>query len=259
MPYPPDIHMRSRPQRGFTRWDLLAVLAGISILLGWLGCTTFGERARTVQCGWNLSRMGRLTQSFANEHGGHLPPAVIEEPQLAWDMQIAVYLTDKDLKHGLDPLFLCPSDTLDRSRPRSYAMPVHDMKSENWPPGQANQTGVGLDWTSSNVRRLLGAPAVNSVKTNTDLLALVPLSGIPTPADTLLLTEQIRPNNLLKRNNGATIAASREQLDAFPGDKARFHLGRLNYLMIDGHVERLTPFESDALESSVWTIKRPGG
>jgi prepilin-type processing-associated H-X9-DG protein len=96
---------------------------------------------------------------------------------------------------------------------------------------------------------------------------VIRLALIPEPADTLLLTEHVSPANWLWNSSHATVASTGEQLQSKTIQPARFHGGRFNYLMIDGHVETLRPIETvghvgqvganPATHYGIWTI-RPG-
>lgn len=249
-------------EQAFTRLDLMVCVFAAFMLAGWFGSGHLGERGRIARCANNLAFLGQLTQEYANDHVGSLPPASIESKQLAWDMQIAPYLAPGQVKNGIDPFFLCPSDHLSRPRPRSYAMSAHDMARENWPPGSDNDTGVGLVWNNDGIKRLLGEGAVTNATANIDSLAMVKLSSIPAPADALLYTDFIHRDNNLKGVKRAVVPSPGEQLESFKGDGTQFHRGRFNYLMVDGHVELLSPLQTgssggyDAGEHhGIWTIK----
>ena len=43
-----------------------------------------------------------------------------------------------------------------------------------------------------------------------------------------------------------------------PAEQQRFHLGRLNYLMVDGHVELLSPLQTGSFDGTagIWTVKK---
>ena len=252
-------HSRMTSAAGFSRLDLLVSVAGVLLLAGWLGLNLTGERARTAKCLHNLKFLGQLTQDYANDNGGSLPPASIQQPMIAWDMQIAAYIHPNQVKSGIDPFFVCPSDHLARPRPRSYAMTAHDMTSANWPPGPGNVTGVGLSWDNDNIKQWLGNKALESVaKGNSDSLALVRLSWLPVPADTVVLTEWIDPDNNLKGIRQATVSSPEEQSAALANAAASFHHGKFNYLMADGHVESLSLLQTGTLDGSggIWTISK---
>lgn len=248
-------------EQAFTRLDMMVVIGVVVVLSSWsvfiLG--RFGERGRIAQCAANLAVLGQAMQSFANEHEDALPPASIDQLGISWDAQIAPYLPESRLKNGIDPLFRCPSDRLTHSRSaRSYAMSAHDMQPGNWPPGPDNATGVGLVWNKENTRRLLGDQAAAISATNTDIFDMVKRSLIPSPAETMVLTERINSDNNLKSTKMAAVSNPVQQFQQLINGKTRIHYGRFNYLMLDGHVELLSPLKTGASEGAydIWNISK---
>ena len=264
---------RKRMEHAFTRLDLICVLVVSTVLLGLAGLNLTGERGRIMQCTHNLKKLGQAMQDYASEHDGELPPANSRLSSVTWDLLLNPYLrpdlvvsnsayAKRQLKTAVAPRFLCPSDTLVRPHPRTYAMSGHDMQPENWPPNSDNATGVGLAWDKPRAEKLLGNGAWEQAKTNHNLLTPVKLSWLPDPANTLLLTESVRPDNQLGSQWAATVTSARQQAELFKGDQSRFHHGCFNYLMVDGHVELMSPFRTgnagayDADRSAdIWTIK----
>lgn len=255
-----------KARSAFSRVDLLATLAVLILLGGWLGFNYCGERGRIVRCSWNLQGLGKAMQFFANDHDSALPPAGVSALQTTWDMQIATYLTSerpgtnppsaqKELPSAAAPKFFCPSDPVRRGdSPRSYALSSHDMTPGNWPPGPENTTGVGLWWGWGDQEKLQGRETQNL-----DDLLLVKLAWLPDPADTLLLTEFPSKENRMRRVECVRVDSVREQGRPLSGDQLqRFHHGRFNYLMADGHVELLTPLQTGGLDghAGIWTIKK---
>ena len=235
------------------------VVIGLSVLLLLLfGLGRIGERGRVIKCQANLMALGNAVQSFALEHSDALPPAVIETKQMVWDSQIVPYLPFNLVKKGIDPVFKCPSDTLPHARARSYTMSGSNMRSENWPPGPDNATGVGLLWNQETISRLLGEGAVEAAGTNVDTLALVKRSCIPVPSATLVLTELINSENNLKGSRWASIESPGAQLEQLLHDNGRVHHGRYNYLMLDGHVEFMSPLQAgDSYGNmNMWSIRK---
>ena len=106
-------------------------------------------------------------------------------------------------------------------------MSAHNMSLENWPPGPDNETGVGLVWDRNSMSRLLGREAAASAETDKDSLALVKLSGIPSPADTVYLTEAINDNNNIKDTQSAAVSGSGRKRTAcgLPRSNNAFILG----------------------------------
>jgi prepilin-type processing-associated H-X9-DG protein len=79
---------------------------------------------------------------------------------------------------------------------------------------------------------------------------------ISAPSQTLLLTENARPANILFSPSGATIAGPSQHVQARLIDIDHYHGGRINYLMIDGHVELLYPWESAGQNDPNSTVTR---
>lgn len=228
----------------FTRLDLVATMAVMLLLLTIFGTAFFGERGRTLRCQANLKVLGNAMQDFAAEHSDALPPAIIDTKGIVWDSQIAPYLPFKLVKGGIEPVFKCPSDVLPHARTRSYAMSGHDMRNENWPPGPDNATGVGLVWNQESISRLLGEAAAKAAMTNTDMLAMMKFSFIHSPSDTMVLTELINSGNNLKEGRWAAIENPGQQVEQLFQSGTRVHHGRCNYLMLDGHVELMSPLQA---------------
>lgn len=220
----------------------------------------------------------RLPYAFIRYDDGH---------SISWDSLIFQYVRPD----GYDPrrdrapkgILHCPSDPLsaaDGLRRRTYSMPWHKMDldfEENWPPDSNNLTGVGL-WWQSRVRGQimaeitnLTAAASNASATNggpaSTGIPCFRLSMIPAPADTLLLTEQVRTNNIAFTFSGAVIRGPSEYVDKRLIDPAKIHGGSFNHLMVDGHVELLRPEQtlgkqsnlpnvdpSDSRTRNIWTV-----
>ncbi|MEI8288535.1 MAG: hypothetical protein WCH99_03625 [Verrucomicrobiota bacterium] len=262
-----------RRERAFTRLDLCVVVVVSAGLLGLAGLTFTGERGRIAQCKYNLKKIGQGMQQYAAEHEGALPPASSSITGVTWDQLLTSYLrpdlvvsnsayAKRQLKIAVAGRFLCPSDSLVRPHPRTYVMTGHDMQPENWPPGPENATGVGLVWDKMNANKLLENSEWNQATTNRNLLPQVKLSWLPAPANTLLVTELVRPDNVYESQRVTTVGSARQQVEQFRGDRAQFHHGRFNYLMADGHVELMSPFQTgnagayDAdRPADIWTIK----
>jgi prepilin-type processing-associated H-X9-DG protein len=191
---------------------------------------------------------------YTGENDDRLPFAYIrysEWESIAWDGLIYPFvlkgceISSSSLDKRND-LLRCPVDTMG-DRNRTYAMPQHDMSSTNWPPGPENRTGVGLWWScwaGGNASLTNVVPAVGRIPA-------VRLEMIHAPADTLLLTEHANSVNSMFAHDGATISGPNDHLDAKTRKMNRYHNGKFNYLMVDGHVELLLP----AQKQGIWTIQ----
>lgn len=261
----------SRREQAFTRVDLCIVIALVAGLLGLGVLEITGERSRTLRCANNLRNMGQAMQSYSNDRDDNLPPAAIERPGITWDTLISPYLKpDLDVAHSayarrlmkdaVAPYFHCPSDKLAREYPRSYAMSGHDMQPYHWPPDARTASGVGLRWGENEIRRLLGPEVANRAARDAKVLPGIKRSIIQAPADTLLLTELFRADNTLGNIYSTTVTSPEMQLEGEGTN--RMHQQRMNYLMVDGHVECLLPIPMGDggarnlnRNSGIWTIR----
>lgn len=234
-------------ESAFSRIDLIVVVILVVISGIWFGKAHSGTNARIARCARNLSALGNGMDRYANENGDVIPVAGIDfgKIQTSWAAELFPY-TD-----GNSRCFLCPSDpAVHHGSPRSYAMGANDMLPEHWPPGADSPTGVGLLWNKATVLSLLG-------KEKPEVLPAVKLTDLPAPADTLLLTEFIDPNNLMGGLSCARILEVSKQRQFFADGGASFHHGKFNYLLVDGHVELLSPLQTGSFDGSsgIWSIK----
>lgn len=253
--------------------DLLIMMAAVTVLAFWFCLSHLGERGRVARCAGNLEKLGEAIQSYAADHDEGIPAATIllGRERDTWRIDVAPYL-----KSGLqrpksiyqrrtffkeaEPFFACPSDPIQRANLCSYSMSAHDMTPDNWPPAPENKTGMGLWWDKATVAAVLGAGAVQTVVSNLEVLPRLKLSVVSDPANTMLLTEFINRNNNLDSTSFAWVSRVTQQQQAFRADPLRFHFGKFNYLMTDGHVELLTGLQTGGIgvqPSGIWTIN-PG-
>ena len=253
--------------RAFSRVDLLAVIFTTTLLVAWVVVTHVGAIGRQVRCASNLSALGKAMHEYANEHDDGLPAASINcgSKQSSWDLKLLPYLMPGLAKANSGDLFaqaprwiVCPSDISGNATqghtPRSYAMPVNDMAANNWPPSPESATGVGLDWNDGNAAAL-GGPDATPEK-----LPAVKLSIVTNPAHTGLLTEFIDPINHMGSYQAASVWNPIEQQGFFNANTNHdyCHRGEFNYLMVDGHVERLSALQTGSLASGagIWSIRK---
>ena len=243
-------------RRAFSRVDLIATI-GVVVCSGiWLGFSYLGERGRMVQCAGNLRALGQAMHSYAGEHQEGLPAAgiALDHVEISWDALVVQYLNLRSANTASRSI-TCPSDPLPRNvKSRSYAMAGNDMTPEHWPPGPESATGVGLWWDKRTVLALANKDALQKL----ELLPVLKLSGVPEPADTLLLTEFIDPNNTMGNPRQTTVFGTSQQQQFFDDGGARFHNSRFNYLMVDGHVELLSPLQTGSFDGTagIWTLKK---
>jgi prepilin-type processing-associated H-X9-DG protein len=186
---------------------------------------------------------------------------------MSWDAELApyikgnsanaesVYAQQQLLKHS-QPLFICPSDLIQRHLPRSYALSGRDMVY-GWPPSSDDRTGVFLWWDKNSIA-VLGQGAMPITNNDVGWLPKMKLSYLPDPANTLLITELITRGNTLGSAGHSRVFNAAQQREDFLGDKLRFHFGKFNYLMADGHVELLSALQTGGIgdpPAGIWTIK----
>jgi prepilin-type processing-associated H-X9-DG protein len=253
--------------RAFSRVDLLAVIFTATLLVAGVVVTHVGAIGRQVRCASNLSALGKAMHEYANEHDDGLPAASINwrGKQSSWDLKLLPYLMPGLAKANSGEMFaqaprwiVCPSDNSGNGTqghtPRSYAMPGNDMAANNWPPSSNSATGVGLDWNDGNVAALVGSDATP------EKLPAVKFSIVTDPAHTALLTELIDPNNRMGGVQAASVWNSAQQQSFFNANTNYdyCHRGEFNYLMVDGHVERLSALQTGSLGSGagIWSIRK---
>jgi prepilin-type processing-associated H-X9-DG protein len=245
------------------------------LLLGalvWGGILVAGEKRRIWVCAHHLKTLGRAFTEYAQDHKATLPPAAFDDGQTStsWDREIAVYLEPELAKQNspeqqtaleakVAPVFKCPSDPGPRgnSLPRSYSMPVYDINRAGWPPDENSLGGLGLYLDAKTLQKARETMVLGS----SNSIPSIKISMVPDPADTALLVERISSGNALWHPRYASVASTREQFTATTIQSNNFHGGKMNYLMLDGHVELLWPVQSGGHTGSgnagVWTI-RPG-
>ena len=253
----------------FTRTDVF-VTVGVVCLLGmlvWAGIAVAGEKRRIFFCASHLKTLGRAFAEYVQEHQDVLPPAVVMEGtnSTSWDREIAGYLDAKWDKRKspeqqkaavakIATTFKCPSDREPRgdANVRSYSMPMYDVNRAGWPPKPDSVGGLGL---------YLDAKNLASLRTTEPAGIAGGLPGIKTslagaPADTALLVERISILNALWATRFACTESSEEQFDAKTFSAREFHGGKMNYLMLDGHVEFMAPKQSRRFMGGVWTLRQ---
>jgi prepilin-type processing-associated H-X9-DG protein len=254
----------------FSLTELTTVAAAVAllILVGMASVGKFRYESRGSACIANLRQLGVAMSLYEKSSCGRLPFAFIEyspDKYVSWDRLIDSYTPSGP---GQGCLLRCPADTIPAQGTqgtgprRTYSMGRHNMDKWNWPPGANNNTGVGLWWSPKG---RLGVPA-SSLNLKTNPLPAISMDMISSPSTTMIITEQAQGYNIQFSYSGATIDNPSAQLDVKHIKMSRYHGGKFNYLMVDGHVEWLSPLESlgandPAFEDpgskyqNVWTIK----
>lgn len=244
----------------FSRADLVGVLVTVLILATL--AATYAVHARRVQtlvpCAANLKALGLAMALYTKDNNDSLPFAYIEYDEtnsISWDTLILPFINAQYqmVSSSSSPVatFLCPQDNITRfgHLGRSYSMSAHDMSATNWPPGPGNSTGVGLNWSSEAV----GSHAMlTNITLPTGHIPRIRLAMIHAPDGTLLLTEQANTFNILYTSSKAAInPGDKQYFDGMATKVDPYHYGKYNYLMVDGHVEALSPGE----KPGIWTIR----
>lgn len=279
-------------EQGFNVKELIVVVAVVAIL-AFLAGGVLKLRARfqldagTRQCQNNLSRIGKAFAMYEGDNDGKIPYAGLRAAigvHWSWDdlinKQLGGHLSAEELRKGefpLDiPVLRCPADTVPinetsakrGSHRRTYVMPLHDMKDENWPPSSWNYTGVGLWWDLgkgslmpiSSTRWVTNRPSDNPA--GNVVQAAFKKDMILNPKGTIALTERLYRNNIIGNASVCTVANVSQHVDSKAGiNPESFHRGQFNYLFADWHVENLPPEKtlgksnpSPAYQSGMWTV-----
>ncbi len=271
----------------FTRKELLVTLAVVAVLLGLGALLVVKMRGKSsiAVCRDNLRQLGAATAVYEQQSGGRLPYAYLhlsDQNQTTWDTLIMSMIRAAMRGGKMDEpapsakqagrILLCPADTVpavawalkwNHGR-RTYAMADDNMLPANWPPGPGNATGVGVHWSfGAKGDRPPAERIYNFAKTNEQ--AVFKLDMIPAPAHTMILTERVRPANVLGNIAGAVINNTADHMEKGAVPSEKYHQGRYNYLMVDGHVESLFPEETvgprgqtgeqSKTHQGIWTVK----
>lgn len=273
---------------GISRIDIIVALA-VLLALGGIAYVFIlkAKSSAKVLCASNLKELGVAMTLYEHDNNDRLPYASIRlgkrddysSSKFVWDSLVFPLIPLG--KNGLEQkhLLRCPADTeppvQEQARRRTYAMPSHTERTEQWPISDQNETGVGIWWNWTLGKRRTAAltnyfsvtaPPTNDPTAATKvIMPPVTLRMIHAPATTLLLTENAWSENTAFNFHGATIDSPQVHLSTNL-DANVYHEGKINYLMVDGHVELMYPSESvgqpDLRNShprdhypNVWTIR----
>ena len=249
----------------FSRIDLIVVIV-VLVVLG-AGLYAFIGRSRTSSsavCASNLKQLGVAMALYEQDNGGRLPYAYLRfgrqndftTSKFVWDSLIFPLIPLGQNGLAQKHLLRCPADAIlgnQGQARRTYAMPSHSTRNADWPLSSENATGVGVWWDwgfgkrrTANMTNYISVTLTtnNDGKASTTVtMPAVKLDMIHAPASTLLLTENARAYNTAFNHNGALIDSAQTHVSTNL-DLNLYHGGKINYLMVDGHVELLYPSES---------------
>lgn len=287
-----------RQGRGFTLIELLVVVAIVAVaaVLVVPALAKAQGKIRSSRCLRNLQDIGTALNLYSLDSNDKLPYAALrynsptKENHLSWDDLLAPYLgldldpvqrsQDGTREGGSLNLLECPLDKLsavtDEGMPtsthrRSYSMPEHNMGSltisgreataADWPPCPVNQTGIGLrlDGRQNHVSEKWNPDDEPGAKAPPRYQAAFQTAMFMEPTNVIFMTERFDGVNRAGAWRGATIADISKHI----AKGAETELPpRVNYLMLDGHVENLIPLNTysatnrtlTAPPSGMWTI-----
>jgi prepilin-type processing-associated H-X9-DG protein len=254
--------IRGRFTAAFSSTELIVVIT-ILALLG-VGLIAYVAAHRSsITCTSNLKQLGLAMSMYSEANDDRLPYAYVNTEREAdykpsrqvWDSLILPLLPLGPNGYVQKHLLKCPSDLIESAKDvprRSYAMPTHGTGNLDWPLSAQNPSGIGVSWDWNFQAKRTHLAGFFTIITNisqdrfTNYSVTVPavhVAMIPFPSTTLLLTENIRADNTAFNYHGAVIASAAKHGDTNI-DLDSFQAGKINYLMVDGHVESLYPIES---------------
>jgi len=233
---------------GFTLIELLAVLGIIFILavLAIGGTKTMQEKARQAQCVAHLRDISRAIISYAGDNHGDLPMAQDEKNNTGWAASISPYIDNKPdtsvhswaerfTKTPARYTMFCPSVTIYDVSPGNYCSDWGNYGMNRALSGYTMRNGTGPD----------GLPAYTG-------MPQMKLAGITNPSQKILVLDagygilfpsvQTGPGPTytyipgLPANKNLNWPQNARK-DALTGR----HAGRVNVMMVDGHVESWGP------------------
>jgi prepilin-type N-terminal cleavage/methylation domain-containing protein/prepilin-type processing-associated H-X9-DG protein len=287
-----------RRQAGFTLIELMVTLAVLA-LIGTLVLPAVAKaqsKMRTNKCVSNLQDIGTAMNLYLQDSHDKLPYASIrfntgkKEHHLSWDDLMGPYLgvdltldqrsQDGASAGGSFKSLECPMDKAgikyasDMPRTeyrRSYSMPENNMGQKaisgrkataaDWPPCPVNQTGMGLAHDGRTLQPNCrwnpdDEPGSSKVPR---WQAAYQMPMILDQAQTIFMTERFSGLNHVGGVAEATVADISQHLGT---DTGMTLPERVNYLMVDGHVESLAPMATysvtnrsvTAPASGMWTV-----
>lgn len=282
---------QSIPREGFTLIELLVVIAIIAILAGLLlpSLASAKKKGQTAVCSGNLKQWGIAMALYAGDMDDRVCYGTLRmnaATEWSWDDFLHSYMgaqyTTAEYNSYFPPLvkvpksILCPADKLKLSTAypstaarRTYAMPMHNMGynlngvnpvfAQDWPPGPANRTGIGLCY-DIDFPPTIRAPYWTGPRppTGTQGQQSYRLTTFSDPTSVIFLSESIAADNVAGDAwfygwgqmwgatdhywnwGGAAVVAP----TTITRGIVEHHVKGFNYQFVDGHLEFKRPEET---------------
>jgi prepilin-type N-terminal cleavage/methylation domain-containing protein/prepilin-type processing-associated H-X9-DG protein len=251
---------------GFTLVELLVVIGIIALLISILlpSLNKARQAANTVACASNMRQIGLMFRMYANENSGILPPGgyqLAPGRNWTWTDWMDKYLTggrmpdavkDGDYSNTAQtycpPILQCPSDNSTPMRNITYK----PIRNRNWNSFGLGSLGISTISAGPTTVDFYGKPASRKQYSSiaNDTIMLMEWSDGSVINDSL-------PNSPMGTTGGSAKDAPAQQVKGpwentnlpsnSPVGAISYALhpgGRFNYLIADGHVEAMTPYES---------------
>lgn len=236
---------------GFTLTELIVAIAIAAILLSLAVNTGFKaiSNARTSECAQHLRQIGVATIAYAQDNGSRLPLGMYYDGQggyFSWDKEITPYLigssyADQD-RMCIGKYIACPADTAPHIQ---YTNPSRSSRS--YAMIRANNRGVAVAVTGGPAKPV--GPKLAAILSPSKTFMFSEFPAVISRGDD--------SDNVVGGTAYSVVDGPNNQLQTTY--RRDLHVGRFNYLYIDGHVEFLNPNDtigkgSPSLPGGAWTI-----
>lgn len=228
----------------FTLIEMLVVIAIIGILASMLmpALTSAINSARQSLCVSQLRQIGMSMQSYSADNAHRVPYLIsMEGGQTSWDDLLSGYdgrdalsyanLVKDKLPPSYESPYRCPSDDRKLSfGVRSYAVNQGKYSGYGSSPADAPDTIWGIASGTWSVRS----------------------TSVKSPSRLIAVADYHRSNNYLSNASCCGVSAPEDYImySIIP------HINQVNFLMFDGHVKPLSPFDTVGPEGN---MHKPGG
>ena len=226
---------RFRGPAGLTLLELLCAIAVVLVLAALLFplLAHFRKVAQNVRCAGNLRQIGIALQAYTSDHDGRLIPAAVIRSNLFWFDELNPYMGFPN--YGPQSTFpdAAATNTV-------FPLPWQFCPAQKTETPERQEVGYGWNYTEFGY-----TPSKPTTNPNSNL------RQVAEPARTIIIGDS--------RDSDAqpgTAFQGRYLYSDTPSLLARRHGGKGNYLMLDGHVEALSPKDLPA-NSPLWKKIKP--